>query len=617
MRKPVRALLVVAVAALVAGQAGTAVAFNPDTLVTVGSPSSPFSANKQNEPAVAIDANHPTVLAAGANDNIDMEACNAGPDNDCPFTEGVGVSGVSFSFDSGTTWIQPTYTGWSARHCTGAPGDDPPCEPRVGPIGTLPGYFEAGLVSDGDPAVAFGPVYANGEFSWANGSRLYYANLTSNFPGQQGFKGFEAIAVSRIDGPAATGLTAATVANQANWQAPVIVSRQNSALFADKEQVWADNAESSPFFGNAYVCYGAFRGLPGTSQPLVVATSTDGGDTWTNHQITPATNNPVTPRGFGRSGCTIRTTSDGVAYVFAYQFASGTPGTGFHIMARSTDGGRHWTRAQPIFPATDLCVAFEPSIGRCVMDGIGGARDDLGPAPSVDIANGAPTGADATDQIVNAWADGRDGLNNEHVMFATSIDGGATWTTPRTIETAGDRGYYAAPAISPNGTDVWVVYNAFTTPFRNDTSSPRNLVGVVKHADVAASGSVGAFATVHRGAGGDPRGSSQNNLAAEFLGDYVYAAATRTYGAAVWNDVRRAVNCPAIDAYRLALHNEAVAAGAPVAEPEESRGEEEAAEQLGQKTQEPQAVAPPVQQVCAGNFGNSDIFGGTYPDPTP
>jgi hypothetical protein len=140
---------------------------------------------------------------------------------------------------------------------------------------------------------------------------------------------------------------------------------------------------------------------------------------------------------------------------------------------------------------------------------------------------------------------------------------------------------------------------------------------VVKHADVGAGGSVGAFGEVHRGAGGDPRGSSQNNLAAEFLGDYVYAAATRTYGAAVWNDVRRAVNCPAIDAYRLALHNEAVAAGAPVAEPEEPRGEEEAAEHLGQKTQEPEAVAPPVQQVCAGNFGNSDIFGGTYPDPTP
>jgi len=617
MRKPLRVLLLVAVAALAAAPAGTALAFNPDTLVTVGSPPSPFSPNKQNEPAVAIDADHPTVLVAGANDNIDLEACNAGTDNTCPFTDGVGVSGVSFSFNGGDSWFQPTYTGWSARNCVGVPGDsDPPCEPRVGPIGTLPGYLEAGLVSDGDPAVAFGPVYRNGTFSWANGSRLYYANLTSNFPGQQGVTGFEAIAVSRIDGPASTGLTQAIVSDQANWQAPVIVSKQNSALFADKEQVWADNASSSPFFGHAYACYGAFRGVPGRSQPLVVATSTDGGDTWTNHQITPATNNPVTPRGFGRSGCTIRTGSDGVVYVFAYQFASGLPGNGVQIMARSFDGGRHWTQAQPILPATDLCNAFEPSIGRCVEDGIGGARDDLGPSPSVDIANGAPTGADATNQIVNSWADGRDGLNNEHVMFATSTDGGATWTGPAEIETAGDRGYYAAPAISPNGTDVWVVYNAFTTPFRNDTTSPRNLVGVVKHADVAADGTVGAFTGIHRGPGGDPRGSSQNNLAAEFLGDYVYAAATRTYGAAVWNDVRRAADCPAVDAYRLALHNEAVAGGGPVAEPEEPRGEEEAARRLS-RTQEPDAVAPPVQQVCAGTFGNSDIFGGTYADPTP
>jgi hypothetical protein len=589
---------------------------NPDTLITVGSPSSPFSANKQNEPAVAIDANHPNVLAAGANDNIDMEACNADADNDCPFTEGVGVSGVYFSFDSGTAWVQPTYTGWSARSCTGAVGDsDPPCQPQVGPIGTLPGYFEAGLVADGDPAVAFGPVYANGSFSWANGSRLYYANLASNFPERQSFNGFEALAVSRLDAPAATGLTAAIVANQANWKPPVIVSKQNSALFSDKEQVWADNASSSPFFGHVYVCSAAFRGVPGRSQPLVVATSTDGGDSWATRQISPATNNPASANGFGRSGCTIRTDSHGVAYVFAYQFAVGLPGNGVQVMSTSVDGGKHWTKARPIIPATDLCVAFEPSIGRCVEDGIGGARDDLGPSPSVDIANGAPTGVDATNRIVNAWADGRDGLNHEHVMFSTSIDGGSSWTAPRVIETAGDRGYYAAPAISPNGTDVWVVYNAFTSPYRDDTTSPRNLIGVVKHADVAG-GTVGGFAETHRSPGGDPRGSSQNNLAAEFLGDYVYAAATRTYGAAVWNDVRRAADCPAIDAYRLALHNEAVETGAPVSEPEEPRGEEDAI-RGAQKTQEPDAVAPAVQQACPATFGNSDIFGGTYLDPTP
>jgi hypothetical protein len=617
MRKPMRALLILAVAALVAVQGGSALAFNADTRVTVGSPSSPFSANKQNEPAVAIDANHPGVLAAGSNDNIDLEACNAGTDNTCPFTDGVGVSGISFSFNNGSSWFQPTYNGFSARNCVGVPGDsDPPCAAQAGPIGTLPGYFEAGLVSDGDPAVAFGPVFRNGGFSWANGSRLYFANLTSNFPGRQAFNGFEAIAVSRIDGPASTGLTQSIVSNQANWQAPVIVSRQNSALFSDKEQVWADNALSSPFFGHAYVCYAAFRGVPSKSQPLIVANSTDGGDTWTNHQITPSTNNTSSGNGFGRSGCTIRTDSHGVAYVFAFQFGVGLPGKGLQLMAKSVDGGAHWTMARPIFPATDLCNAFEPSIGRCVEDGIGGARDDLGPDPSVDIANGAPTGADATNQIVNSWADGRNGLNHEQVLFASSTDGGATWTDPRAIETAGDRGYYAAPAISPNGTDAWVVYNAYTTPFRNDTTSPRNLVGVVKHADVAADGTVGAFTQVHRSPGGDPRGSSQNNLAAEFLGDYVYAAATRTYGAAVWNDVRDAADCPAIDAYRQALHNQAVGIGAPVADPEEPRGEEDAVHQLN-KTQEADAVAPPVQQACAGTFGNSDIFGGTFADPTP
>ena len=36
-----------------------------DTLVTTGSPRSPFSENKQNEPAVAINQDHPNILAAG------------------------------------------------------------------------------------------------------------------------------------------------------------------------------------------------------------------------------------------------------------------------------------------------------------------------------------------------------------------------------------------------------------------------------------------------------------------------------------------------------------------------------------------------------------------------
>jgi hypothetical protein len=176
-----------------------------------------------------------------------------------------------------------------------------------------------------------------------------------------------------------------------------------------------------------------------------------------------------------------------------------------------------------------------------------------------------------------------------HVVFRESTNGGTTWPAPRNIETTGDRGYYSAPAISPNGQDVYVVYNAFTTPFRTNTTDPRSMVGVVLHADTSANPTTptGAFTELHRSPPGDPRGSSANSLISEFLGDYVYAVATRTYGAAVWNDVRNAADCPAVDAWRMSLQT-----GGSVPRP-----------------------APGI--VCPATFGNSDIFGGAYADPTP
>jgi hypothetical protein len=571
--------------ALLVATISTAGAFNPDTRVSIGSPATPFSQNKQNEPAIAVDAAHPNILVAGSNDNIDEEACNAGVDTTCPFTGGVGVSGVYFSFDSGTTWVQPTYTGWSARNCLGVVGDgDPGCQPQVGPIGTLPWYFENGMVSDGDPAVAFGPLLgANGTFSWANGSRLYYANLTSNFGAtkrDEAFKGFEGIAVSRTDD------VSAAVTDKSAWMPPVLVSKQSSTTFSDKEQIWADNAASSPFFGNVYVCWASFlsnshgQALP---TPLLLARSTDGGSTWTVKQISPATDNSQASQ---PDGCTVRTDSQGVVYVFGVGTPNGTKNTG-EVMYKSVDGGQHFAGPTFVQPANQPGV-FDPVLGRPVIDGVAGARSDLAPAPSVDIANGAPTGADATNRIVMTYVSGP--LATPHVYFTESTNGGNTWSGPRAIETAGDRGYYTAPAISPNGTDVYVVYNAFTTPYRTNTTDPRSLVGVVKHADSssAAGTPTGAFSELNRSVPGDPRGSSQNNLVGEFLGDYVYAAATRTYGAAVWNDTRNAADCPAMDAWRMAL-----------------------------RTGDTSVPRPAPQQDCPATFGNSDIFGGSYADPTP
>jgi hypothetical protein len=571
-------LRIASAATLVSGAVVMAVILGTEALVSVGSPPSPAAQNVQQEPALAVDAAHPNVLAAGANDAIDLEAWNAGDDTTGAFTPGVGTVGVYFSFDSGHTWVQPTYTGYSARFginnsCLGVPGPDPGCTPDPqGPIGTVPWYYENGLVAFSDPAVAFGPrPDANGNFSWSNGSRLYYSNIALNFG--ETFRGAWAIYVARTDD------TAAAAAGDKNaWMQPVLVSKQNSTLFSDKEQIWGDNAASSPFFGNVYICYTAFRSRNGSAVPIIVSVSSDGGNTWTTKKVTEAATNAQ--QGF-RTGTTIRTDSNGVVYLFFAHYGAGTPGIGTHAMVKSYDGGHTWTRPQDILSMNDACYNVDPVTGRCVEDGIAGARMGFSAGPSIDIANGAPTGTDATDEIVDTWSDGSLGLNNEKVMLSYSTNGGDSWSSPTAISSAGDRGLFAAAGISPNGQQLYIVYNAFTTPYRTNTSDPRSLVGVVLHADIDTDGAPTNWTELHRSPEGDPRGSIYDPFnTAEFLGDYLYAIATSTYGAAVWNDARNAPDCPAADAWRMHLRG-----GDP--------------------------APPPTQQDCASTFGDLDIFGWT------
>jgi len=108
--------------------------------------------------------------------------------------------------------------------------------------------------------------------------------------------------------------------------------------------------------------------------------------------------------------------------------------------------------------------------------------------------------------------------------------------------------------------------------------------GTLLSAAIGAGGAPTGWTTEFVGPSGDARGTSQGRiLYNEFLGDYVYAIATRTYGAGVWTDVPNTADCPAMDAWRQASFT----AGHRV------------------------FPAPWPLGDCPANFGNNDISGAT------
>jgi hypothetical protein len=540
-------------------------AYAGETLVNVGSPSTPFPQNKQNEPGLAIDPSSPWILAAGANDEIDEPPC---VNSSCPFVQGIGTSGIYFSFDGGATWAQPTYTGYGGRNGTAGPRS---------PIGTVPNYYESGLVSDGDPVLAFGPAPGAGGFSWSNGSRLYYANLAANFATAKDeftFKGFEAVTVSHTD-----DVAAAAAGDQSAWSSPAVVTsqKQSTSTFSDKPWITADDAGSSPYFGNVYVCYSRFRSMGAQPVSINFSRSTDGGITWSNPMpLTPSFNNAV---GGGRQGCAVATDSQGVVYVVWE--ATLKKQTVFK-MSRSFNGGLTFESPRVVASVAD--VGASDGVGDYSFDGVAGARTSS--FPSLDIANGAPTGLGAPDTLALGWSDASDGLDHEHALVQLSTDGGVTWSTPVALEEPSDRPDFTSVSISPDGTDVYVAYDGFLDPFRTDTTAARRFQGVVRHAEVSG-GTLGAIATLHRGVMGDSRASSANALVTEFLGDYNMIVATNDGFAGVFNDARSAAVCPAINAFR-----QAIVSGAFFPRP-----------------------AP--QTDCPATFGNTDIYAATGGDPTP
>ena len=423
----------------------------------------------------------------------------------CPFSAQVGSSGVYLSPDGGH-WTQPTYGGGSSAAGSGC----------TFTIRTLPGYCAAGLVSNGDPAIAFGPQPdGQGGFTLANGARAYYANLA--FPlGNLSVGALLAVSRSDDDG--------------ASWFAPVVASSTDNPIgeFNDKEAIWADKTPASPCFGSAYASWTLFPGSPSFSPELVdrimFTRSTDGGTTWSKAQIlTPSYNNNAVG---GRQGSMIRSLPDGTVIVVWEDALSKTSTI---VAAVSHNCGRTFSARIPISTLVDIPSPFPGTSFR---------SDSF---PSIDT--------DGRGVAYVSWSDFSSGT--AVVRLSSSGDGGQTWTAPVAVSNPrSGNAFFNATGVSPDGKHVVVSYlNLITT-----AASPG--AGAASYGSVFGVSTDGGR-TFSRQAlsstSGDPDGSSTNSLAAQFLGDYTSIVSTNTAAYPIWTDSRNAVPCAAVDSYRAAV----------------------------------------------------------------
>ncbi|MCX9074558.1 MAG: sialidase family protein [Candidatus Methanoperedens sp.] len=361
-----------------------------------------FPQNKQNEAPMAVNPRDPDNAITGANDLILEPDCTPATDgsSSCPFDPETSVTGIYWTKDGGNTWKQ-TVLDW---------------------------FSEFGLVSDGDPVVAFGPKPKNGQFSWSNGVRAYFGTLIGS-PAFGPDKELLGIAYSDDGGE--------------TWSSPVIATtRDNPVNFNDKIAIWVDANDKSPYFGNVYVSWTLFIGSGNfgesntfNPEPIMFSRSIDGGRTFEkSKQLSQAFNNGAVG---GRQGSVIRTGNDGTVYVFW----DGTISKRSAVLgARSDDGGKRFGRPFPVTYKSDVPSPFP------------GASFRVNSFPMADVRQ-------SDGKIFVVWADYSSG--HSVVKMTTSSNKGASWTSAQTIANIpGRSAFYPSIALKPDGKQIFVGFNA-------------------------------------------------------------------------------------------------------------------------------------------------------------
>lgn len=545
------AVALVPVALLIAGATASATVRNGDEAQAnapqvEGWPDSDtaavFPTNKQNEPTVAVNPVDPRRLIAGSNDEQRQPACGPGPvrgdtvPSDCSFYPGIGTSGIYTSADGGKTWtnrgLLDDQASWQGR----------------------------GVLSDGDPVIAYGPKPdGRGGFTYARGARAYYSSLAS----VTGAKGTEYIIVSWSDDDGRT------------WSAPVIGTTKTSSVdFNDKNWIGVDDNPASPYFGRVYLSWTEFRSATGTgfgNEPIMVSVSRDGGASFgAPNQLSPAANNGT---GNGRQGSSITTGPDGTVYVAFEQGPS-------QVVTVSRDGGTKWTRPITVGPVTDI------------DDPIPGAnfRTSSFPTIAADPRVGSTT-------VYTTWATKT--AAGGRIVVATSTDRGATWSAPVTVSTdAEGYAFFQGLDVAPDGR-VDLAYDALKAV--NPATYGTGNAAIDTWAVTKRPGQPWSAPAKLSVTSSDPAASAQNNLQRQFWGDYSTVASDATGAWFISTDSRKGVGCPAVDAYQRFLDGTGFARNGDMADRLAFRdtGVNPALDDPVQK--------PAPQVACPAAFGNTDV----------
>ena len=341
----------------------------------------------QNETPLAINPTDPNNLITGANDWNYNDGC-----------------AVNASFDGGKTWT-PTLPSGFVPGLTKYTND--PSVPGTG-------IYDAA----GDPYVAFGPD-----------GTAYFACQAFNFTPP-----FEiALYVSRSSNGGRTwqtGLPGDRPTQVSVWNGNG-KSKGSNGQFPDHESMFIDVSAKSPYQGSIYIAWVQFNGNSSHS-PVNVAVSRDGAATFsTPRQVTSGTvRNNQDARIVGAP--------DGTLYLTFDNGVQGGKGSAMYA-STSADGGASWSTPQQLGTFVNPVCTFPPY---CFNLSGGPFRSGGSyPAPGYDPVR---------DRLDVIYAD-IDGQYAQVYFTSASAKDLTRWTAPIAIApAAGDR-FQAEMSVAPNG----------------------------------------------------------------------------------------------------------------------------------------------------------------------